>query len=788
MTEESRLDQNTADETIIEIPIPEYAKDDRFNKEVRDKYRRIRRDICNDLGILTHPHLAAGGIQIFEILVHFARNNNNQISFNACLKQVVAFGTQRNVAGINTELTGKNTMTEMIKLLAEAKYVSILAGTPDLPRIFAMTDPRTIEQYAEGQQEIQVKQKVFSIVSQMLNDLNKNSSAFPMLQTVQGKLKEENPDIDLSQISFEKYIIAIDCKEMTNDFFNQASESNKLVHVNFRDKSSILLLSRNIENFFQENLSAIVMEYIDENRNLNDDIRLFYSKKNKKVPPIESVFEDQLTEDSFFWIKAFHDIVEEKQKELQGKSDTRVHTHQYIYHVSSLLYQYTLTRREVLLKNKAEEEEKTEDLKELVKEMLKKFADPWKKKDILDYLNSRHQNKVKYLVTEINDIIQKINEMDLLEKIHTVITVTGDQKIYYVHKYRFYLTFFSLLKKEKSRLIKELVDRYSGTPSDMPRDDKHFDRILREGISPLAQEIFKTHIPDIAAHIRVNDNLLPDDVTIQSGDLTGTTLMNKKANKDILNTYLRTVYTNKSMQTMRPLHSMLSLKLADVKKLVRKKIPLYKRSKILYFFTFRWIFDWILNLFANSHLKEIIRTEIMKANREKEPTQALDKIISKYTEDPEIGHSQIKMIKEMVRDAKASIRHKEAAERRTERLQEKQDRDKMDSMKNMQVASLETVFGDGGTLEEMEEYWAKKCFVKLGDAKNHSENAIKSAIKAHFRRHSSRKVQPESVKMYARKIVIDNRSVFSDIHDTESLIHYVEIIIAMAFRRKLRGN
>lgn len=772
---------------IIQVDAPEYIKDDRFNKETREKYRKDRRNICSDLGLLTHPHLAASGVQIFEILAHFARSNNNQISVNACLKQVAAYGAQQNVAGINTALSARNTFITLIKLLSQEGYLQVLTGDPEDPGIIALTDPQNAAESAATQQDAEIKQKITNIISRMQGELTKNSRDFPTLKRIQAKLKEENPDMDLSLVPFNKFIIPVACSDMTTELLNQASETNKFLQIKFNDNSSILLLARNIVAFIQQNLPGIVKGYIEDNKNLDDDIKLFYSKKNKKTPPIESVFTDQVDEDSFFWIKTFYDILEAEQRTLEVKNKNMADARRFIYHVSSILYQYTLNRRKILLEKDAEENERKDNMKQLVLEMIRRFLEPWTGQYIIDFLNGITKLEKQYLVTDIDDVIQTINAAVPPEMIPAIITIKTEHRNYYVHKYRFYLMFFNLLKKERIRMQTELVEKWYKNPNNVPTSDGGFDKAIRDGISPRAHEIFKVHIPNIAGHINVNDNLLPGDVDIRSGDLTDTSLLDAKANKENLNMFIKTVYTNKNMQAMRPLREMMGIKLSDIKKMVKKKIPLYKRSKLIYFFSFFWLFGWILNIFANSQLKETLKREVFKASKENDPMRALDEMQNRYMSNPEMGPSQHKVIKQVLHDAKAEVRQKQAAERKAEKMQEKAEHDKKDSLKKKQIVSLETAFGEGGTLEEMEKIWGKRCFHRIGSAQSDSENSVKSAIKAHFRKRRGGRADPEVVKSYAKKIVEDNRSIFVDVNDTSALIHYVEIIIAMAFRRKLRG-
>jgi len=461
------------------------------------------------------------------------------------------------------------------------------------------------------------------------------------------------------------------------------------------------------------------------------------------------------------------------------KDKERHFRHRFMFQVASMLYYYSLFKREHLMKEDSITKQKEIDSRQLEKILISDYSEPLTAQQLLEGINEITKLEEKYTINEIDGLIAMINEPSLKAgRIPNIMTIrVGDRNLYF-HKYRFILMFFYQQSREGKRLRDHYIKQWAEFPRLIPASEKKFEESLRENISPLFFTLLNRVIPSIFSHPNPQDELKPDEIAVKNEALINSDLTDGKKVKEDYNLFIKSVFNKKDISKIQPLHYLFGFKLKELKKEAFKHrartVPIYK-------IIFSWFFNLIEAIFSSGAIKNEIRNAIEEARKKDDPLKELSLLVEKF-KSKNITSGQLEYLRRHIYEAKKEVRENLKAERmeKEAELQEKKQ------MKAAEVKKLKDQFLHGKSLQEkLEEY--SRCFAKVGKAKKDTEEAVKSAIHAHFRKTRGRLAKnPASIKSYANAIVEHNTDIFSEIKDKETLKKYIELLLLGVFLRTLR--
>ncbi len=765
------------DETLnkdrsAQMDIPEYAK-----SEMEDK----RADISVELDFNEYEK------QIFDIICAIveesAQRNDNVIYYDDVCKRIWKYGQDNLIRELFSDANAKMYTLGVIEKLYINGYCKIERGTVAYPVCISFIISRGEEvekkESGESKQDQLVKDTFIEIIDKIMHELAEGQKPFPTKEKIIEVIKREKFNIKLGNTNIDKFITTIDCADFKEEVINTLAEESegKLIQMKFPDASTILFTSTHLSNFFNDILFPKIQDYISEDMNIVEKIKVVYAKKNRPVPPIEVVFENQITEASFFWISTFYEIMSEENKRIGEKTVT--HKHLMMYQVASMLYHFSLGKREILMKEEEKENQAAADRSEIEGKLIKDYAEPCTIEQIRLYINNITKLEEKYTADDIEESVSRINEPSVkVNRIPDIMTVTVDSTVYYFHKYRFILMFFHQQKKESRRLQYHYIGTWAESPHLIPKSDNKFEADIKENLSKLFYILLQKVIPNIFSYEKPHEELLPDEVTIKNENIFHSDLSDGKKNKEDYNLLMRSIFEKKNIAQMKPLALLLGLKLSEVKKLAFKQ-----RAKIVPFYRiiFSWFFNILDSIFANSAIKRSIREVVAGALKKEDPVKELNGLVDVFKTREKMTPGLLGYLRNKIREAKGQLRD----DKREGTKSEKEAAVERDSLRQIEVKKVKDHFVYGGTIEEKLEEYSKRCFVKLGAAKKESEAAVKGAINVHFRKYKGRPIDSIStITNYANAIVNNNSEVFSEINDKEALKKYIELLLLGVFVRK----
>ena len=355
------------------IDIPGYIK--QGNEESRN-------NIVKNLGLQDHER------HVFEVFCDIAReaanNNDNYIYYDDAVKKIVEYGRNNLIREIYTDVNAQMQSKIIIKKLNDSGYCKIERGSLDNPVSFILTTPRAEknekgeerEDASREKQEDLKKDMYKDIIERLLKEAIESTKPFPDEEKIDEIIKRENYQAKIDNVNIEKSFIKVDCSEFNEKFIQEHIEAGKkdIIQVAFQDSSNILLLSNYLNNVLTDILFPKIMEYINTDRNIVEKMKVVYAKKRRSIPPIESVFENQVSEASFFWISTFYEIMTDENERLQEK--TRHFRHRLMFQIASMLYYYALFKRELLMKADSIKKQQEIDSKQVEKILINDYVNP----------------------------------------------------------------------------------------------------------------------------------------------------------------------------------------------------------------------------------------------------------------------------------------------------------------------------------------------------------------------------------------------------------------------------
>lgn len=713
--------------------------------------------------------------KIFEILCEIARDlsdiKENKINFTAAWKKVFIYGQKNLIRELHSEINAKANTLEVIKKLCDFKYCKLEKGTIQEPEIFFFTKPTSFKLTEEDKEVYHIKEILKEFVEKKLNDLKRTNKLFPTKYKAFQIVEIQNPNVFLNEKNIKKAIRKINSNEFTDTFIKNKSGTHDLIEVIFDDTSSILLSADSLIDLVHNILPVRIKTNLKEDIILKEKINIMYSKKNKKAPSVESIFTDEITESSFEWINTYYEILKEQSERMKGKKVN--YNFRFFFQSASLLYYYFLSKRETFLKNKAFEYQKIKESKQLEKQLIDKYEQPWDSTKILTFLNSITSLKKKYTEEDISWMIDKINEPAIkVNKIPNILSIKIANTIYYFHKFRFVLFFFNQQNIESIRLKSYYLEKWSQAISTIPSDERKFEEDIKSNINKLFFVLLEKVIPYIFRYNNPHAQLIPNEISKDDK-------IALEKFKEEYNLFIRSVFVKKNIMSIKPLPQLLDLNLNEIKKNIvkekAKSFPFYKKI-------FSWFFKLIEFLFTNDIVKEKMRQDVLNAQIYGDPISGLTDLIKVYKNKEDITTSQMNYLRKIINKAKKTVREKQRLIKEKEKIK----KEERSNLKKKQIITIKEYFLEGESLEEKLEEYSKKCFMKFDQARKDSEESIKDAINAYLRNHRGKTIfDIESIKIYARAIVQNNKHIFSEIRDQESLTKYIELLLLKAFLHKM---
>ena len=606
MDNDGTLNQDSS----AQMDIPEYAK---------SEMERKRTEISVELEFREHER------QIFDIICglveELAQRNDNIIYFDDVCKRIWKYGQDNLIRELYSDANAKMYTQGVIEKLYASGYCKIERGTISYPVCITFVTPERekVEEKESGdsKQDQLVKDTFIEIIDKIMHEIADGHRPFPTKEKIIEIIRREKFNVKLSNTNIDKFITTIDCANFKEEVINSQIEANegKLIQVKFPDTSAILFTGSHLTNIFNDILFPKIKDYISEDMNVVEKIKVVYAKKNRQIPPVEVIFENQITEASFFWISTFFEIMSEENKRMEDKTVT--HKHLMMYQVASMLYHFSLGKRDILMKEEIKENQMAEDRSEMEGKLIRDYAEPCTIEQMRLYINNVTKSEEKYTVDDIEESILRINEPSVkASRIPNIMTVNVDSKVYYFHKYRFILMFFHQQKKESKRLENHYIGTWAESPHLIPKSDNKFEADIRENLSKFFFILLQKVIPNVFSHEKPHEELLPDEVTIKNETILHSDLSDGKKNKEDYNLFMKSIFEKKNITQMKPLALLLGLKLSEVKKEAFKQ-----RAKIVPFYKimFGWFFNIIDRMFANSAIKRRIREVVAGALRKENP-------------------------------------------------------------------------------------------------------------------------------------------------------------------------
>jgi hypothetical protein len=739
---------NTSVDSSRQYDAPEYTL-----PANREKYFAL----CRDLGIFDQERT------IFDNLVEYVqkRKSNPVVGFT----EFCAYLQNKSLPGLTLDVNISTYTMKFVQTLLKTHHCILLEGDENAPGKFLLTDGRSSMGSGVSAGEIlQYNEKVKGLIEDVYHNINETTKVdipFPTQLIVEEKAKEIlglKPS-DLAPI-WQKGTQSIKVDDFTSDFIDQTAGQTNIIRIDFDEENHILLTPESGKGLFQSVLAKKISMYVQDNPDIQDRIKVVLKKSQKEVPDIHNIFSDIGTETSFFWILTFKRIMEYLY---QHKKTHSIYLH--YFEAASLLYQYSLNKRQENQKEIEARQKREMFREELLKEMINDYMEPWTADRIVQW----HARLPKPLLDEK---LSHALAVDLLtgsapppadDAIPSVMTIHTKEGQFFVHKFRFGQFFLAQNQKEHERLVQFYVQKWSAKPESFS-NPAAFDTDIQDHLSDLHYVLLYKTVPSVFSHQNTFQKLFPDMVTIKNSRLHETDLADPAKHKLIFTTLSDTLFVKKYSLEMKPLHALLGLDEKTLHKMAKeyaeRNVPFWKRGIIGFFF--RWFFE----LLENMSVREEVRTAILTAPS----TEDLEILEQKFRALP--GQAAIKSLFDRRRQEllaqKRQQGEKEKEEERKDAAEEKKKREE-------RIAQLKVYFIGSSTPEARLAEYAKEWNTKIGPARQETENNVINAIRVVMQRVKRFKLTKEEIETLADRVTAD--PTFAEIKNKASFKKYIALVI-----------
>ena len=719
----------------------------------REKYFAI----CRDLGVFDQERM------IFDSLIEFIqkKNDNPVVSFT----EFCNYLQNKSLPGLTLDVNIRTYAVKFVQNLIKARYCRLLDGNEEAPGRILLIEARS-EGGAGGTEDgMEHNEKVKEMIEDFYHNINETSKIdipFPTQQIIEDKAKElyglKNTDV---RPIWTKGTQSIKVDDFTSRFIDETAGQTNIIRIDFDEENHVLLTPQSGKGLFQSVLAKKIAQYVQDNPDIQDRIRVVLKKNQKDIPDIHNIFSDIGTESSFFWILTFKRIMEYLY---QHKKTHSIYLH--YYEAASLLYQYSMNKREESQREQLAVQKKVAFREELIQAMIADYSEPWSAERIVQW----HNHLPKPLLEEK---LSHALAVDLLigsapppadqDSIPAVLTINTKEGQYFIHKFRFCQFFLTQNQKESERLRRLYVEKWSNRP-EWFNNDTSFDADIQDHLSDLFYVLLYKTIPEIFSHQNTYQKIFPDMVTIKDMKLHETDLADPAKHKLIYTTLSETLFIKKYSLEVKPLHSLLGMDEKTLHKLAKefayRNIPFWKRGVIGFFF--RWLFD----LIENMNVKEEVRNAIQAS----QTVEDLDLIDQKYKSAG--GYPAIRTLLDRKRQEIMAVKRqqtdKEKDDQRKTDAEEKKKREE-------RIAQLKTYFIGASTAEARLAEYAKEWNTKIGPARQETENNVLNSIRVIMQRTKRFKLTKEEIETLADRVTAD--PAFAEIKNKDVFKKYVALVV-----------
>ena len=714
--------------------------------------------LCRDIGIFDQERT------IFENILEFVQNHKLNPVVN--YSEFTSYLQKKSLPGLTIDVNIDTYSKKLINFLAKHNLCKIIKGDSENPATFILTDPYTnFTELEEKNIQTELTDEIKKIIFDVYDNINvteKLDIPFPTIESIQEAAKN-NPNLKEANLNtiWQNSLTTIRVDDFNPAFIEKSKTFSGIIKIIFDEENHILLTPECEEGLFQSVLTKKIMQYVLNNPDIQDRIRVVLKKNQKEVPDINIIFQDISTDAAFFWILTFKRIMEYLY---QHKKNNETYLH--YYEAASLLYQYALSKREEHHKEDLENQKHETFKNELLREMILNFSEPWTYEKIVNWHNSLKSPILSEGVTReiVSKFIEEVNKNPLVEEgIPPVIVIHTKEEIYFVHKYRFAQFFLIQCEKESKRLTNIYIERWATNPQHFDTD-MAFDIDIRDNLSDLFYHLIFRTIPMIFGFPNTSQRLFPDIVTIKNLKLQDTDLSDPAKHKTIFEALVTTIFSEKNKAEIKPLHLILSLNQKTLHKLAReyafRHIPFYKRGII------GFLFGWLFELLERLSVTEEIRFTVENAKTIEE----LNVILEKYKNSK--AFYSIKKIVEKRRQELIKEQQMFSAKDRDKKIQEEIEARQKRAQK---IAALKSHYLKGETIEKRLEELSKQWNTKIGKAREETENNVVHAVMVIMNRIKHFKLTVEEIETLAERVTQD--PAFKEITNKKALKDYIALII-----------
>jgi hypothetical protein len=719
--------------------------------------------LCRDLAVFDQDKT------IFENLVDFIQKHklNPTIRYS----EFTDFLQKKALPGLTLDVNIDTHAKKVIHFLTTRNLCKVLEGTDESPVRFVLTDRHIDLSEITDSEPLahieEVKQLVYAVYEN-IDITQKLDIPFPTILNITetARTHPELRGVNLSRI-WKDGVLSIKVDDFNSAFIEKSKVSDKIIRIDFDEENHILLTPETEQGLFQSVLTKKTFQYVQDNPDIQDRIRVVLKKNQKEIPDISAIFHDISTENSFFWILSFKRIMEYLY---QHKKNNITYLH--YYEAASLLYQYSLNRREAQQKDEIEKQKENTFKDELLRAMIFDFAEPWTYERIVSWHSQLPQPLIQDSLTRefIDKFIKSANETPLqTEGIPLVLVFNLKEETCFVHKYRFAQFFLTQRDRESQRLKNIYVEHWSRSPQNFGTDEA-FDMDIREHLSDLFHHLLFRTVPMIFGFPNTAQRLFPDMVVIKNQRLQDADLSDMAKHKIIYQALTSTLFSEKNAADLKPLHILLDLNQRLLHKLAReyalRSVPFWRRG--LLGFLFRWLFD----LIENFSIKEEVRAAVAAART----IEDLDAILEKHKSSrsfPVVRQIVDRRRHELLQ-AQNQAAQKEKNEQRQGELDSKQKRAE-------KIAELKKHYLKGQSLEDRMAALSKEWNPKIGKARSDTENNVVNAVMVMMNRVKRFKLTVEEIETLSERVTTD--PAFAEIKNRAAFKSYISLLI---FNRLIR--
>ncbi|MFC1517344.1 hypothetical protein ACFL5G_02180 [Candidatus Margulisiibacteriota bacterium] len=721
---------------------------------------------------------------IFTEFCKYNELKGKEVDFKAVVKEIFNKGARLR---ITTERTALEYSRRILLRLINSSYARIIKGTEAHPESFVLLVPEQARQFEQVGKTNKLRELFTSAIREVQSELENKGWRFPTFEDVMAKVKFHDKDNLLATISPEKFFSKIEAKDFNEGFIENNISAEDLIEIKFEDRvNSIIFLTG---DFLKELLHDVLTYNVSEYVRMHD-MQVIISRKfrdlNRKAPPIESVFADMFSNDSFDWINTFYKIMKDEKEEIRLKNELNVQIHRFMLQVASLLYYYALTKREALRQAK---EEHDRIKKEIELKMIRKFDKLWNISELSEEINKLGKLKNDYTQTEAEEYIQEVNSGSTYEnRWPKVIVIPQDRDRFYVHKYRLTLTFFRLLKVERKAFLNEYIKKWSKNPEHIPSSNELLDKYIGENMSGEFKYLLTVVIPQIFALQDVRSYLRPNQMGVLPSEIkkAGPDLDNKQKLDSDYSLFFKTLYDKKDTAHIKALNSIYGLSIHEVHTRVEERrkldIPLYSRSTFWYA-----IFGWLV-------CRSDIREKVDNASASADPLTSLSELEEKYLKTNYwLRPSARDYLKEHILIAKHPIKALRKQASIKSDADEKRAKDEEALKKRIKAQTVLDHFlpGSGNTNTKIEKYlikYAHDAFRKLGDTRENAITDVNSAMDSKLMKKGRKFLNINDIETQANSYVAHNQKLFVTLGDIAAMQSYIEIYILDYYVWVMRGK